>query len=95
MTKIEPAQNPKDIPLAVVKNMISLATSGFGMVVALAWNELIRKGVEEYIDPFFGKGGSIISLFIYAIFITFLGVIITVQLAQLQKKIEKADGKKN
>ena len=95
MAKIEPPPDTKNLPLAVIKNMISLATSGFGVVVALAWNELIKTAVKEYIDPFFGKGSGIISLFIYATFVTFLAVIITLQLGQLQKKIEEINGQKN
>ena len=89
MTKIETPDNPKDLPVAIIKNMISLATSGFGLVVALAWNEVIKKTVEEYIDPWLGKSGGIISMLIYAIVITLLAVIVTMQLSRLQKKMEK------
>ena len=89
MSKIETPENPKDLPVAVIKNMISLATSGFGLVVALAWNEVIKKTVEEYIDPWLGKSGGIISMLIYAIVITLLAVIVTMQLSRLQKKMEK------
>ena len=93
MSKIETPQNNKDLPVAVIKNMISLATSGFGLVVALAWNEVIKKTVEQYIDPWLGKGGGIISMLIYAVVITLLAVFVTMQLAQLQKKLSgsKAD----
>ncbi len=89
MTKIETPDNPKDLPVAIIKNMISLATSGFGLVVALAWNEVIKKTVEEYVDPWLGKSGGIISMLIYAIVITLLAVIVTMQLSRLQKKMEK------
>jgi len=89
MAKIETPDNPKDLPVAIIKNMISLATSGFGLVVALAWNEVIKKTVEEYVDPWLGKSGGIISMLIYAIVITLLAVIVTMQLSRLQKKMEK------
>ena len=89
MTKIETPDNPKDLPVAIIKNMISLATSGFGLVVALAWNEVIKKTVEEYIDPWLGKSGGIISMLIYAIVINLQAVIVTMQLSRLQKKMEK------
>ncbi|MBD3250621.1 MAG: hypothetical protein GF381_03575 [Candidatus Pacebacteria bacterium] len=88
MAKIEPADNIKEFPATVIKNMISLATSGFGLVVALAWNELIRASIERYIDPILGKGGGIISLAIYAVVMTLLAVLVTMQLAQIQKRIE-------
>ena len=95
MSKIETPTNPKDLPVAVIKNMISLATSGFGLVVALAWNEVIKKTVEQYIDPWLGKSGGIISMLIYAIVITLLAVFVTMQLAQLQRKFEKINEKIN
>ncbi|MBT3250166.1 MAG: hypothetical protein HN846_01780 [Candidatus Pacebacteria bacterium] len=95
MAKIETPNDPKDLPVAVIKNMISLATSGFGLVVALAWNEVIKKTVTEYIDPWLGKSGSIISMLIYAVVITLLAVFVTMQLAQLQRKFEKLNEKLN
>jgi uncharacterized membrane protein len=88
-------QTPKHIhefPVVLVKNMIALATSGFGLVVALAWNQLIQKIVADYIDPYFGKNGGVISLFLYAIVITLLAVLIITQLAALQKKLEEFTG---
>ena len=95
MAKIETPNDPKDLPVAVIKNMISLATSGFGLVVALAWNGVIKKTVTEYIDPWLGKSGSIISMLIYAVVITLLAVFVTMQLAQLQRKFEKLNEKLN
>ncbi len=88
MATIETPQDIKELPLAVVKNMILLATSGFGVVVALAWNEFIRSLVDTYINPYLGASSGIISLFIYAALMTFLAVIVTMQLAQVQKKLE-------
>ena len=88
-------QTPKRItefPLVLIKNMIALATSGFGLVVALAWNQLIQKLVADYIDPYFGKNGGIISLFLYAVIITLLAVLIITQLAAVQRKIEELSG---
>ena len=93
MTKIEAPNNPQDLPAAVIKNMISLATSGFGLVVALAWNEVIKKTVEQYIDPWLGKSGGLVSMLIYAVIITLLAVVVTMQLSQLQKKFEKIQDK--
>ncbi|MBU0578377.1 hypothetical protein KKE34_02755 [Patescibacteria group bacterium] len=95
MAKIETPSNSKDLPVAVIKNVISLATSGFGLVVALAWNEVIKKTVEEYIDPWLGKSGGIVSMLIYAIVITLLAVFVTMQLAQLQRKFEELSEKFN
>jgi hypothetical protein len=61
---------------------LKLMTSGFGLVSALAWNELIKEIVSQYIKPFFGESSGLISLVIYAVFITALAVFITYQLGK-------------
>jgi hypothetical protein len=88
MPGIETPEKITDFPLAVVKSMVGLATSGFGVVVALAWNDLIRRAVEQFIDPYLGKNSGLASLFIYSIVVTVLAVIVTMQLAYMQKKLE-------
>lgn len=93
MAKISTPTSAYEIPSAVIKNMVSLATSGFGLVVALAWNEVIKKTVEEYIDPYLGKDSGLISLLIYAVIMTVLAVIVTMQLSSLQKKFEELQEK--
>jgi hypothetical protein len=98
MANISTPNSLKEMPLSIVKNMIGLATSGFGVVVALAWNEAIKSAVETYIDPFLGENSGVISLFIYALVMTLLAVTVTMQLAHLQKTLEdvteKVSGKK-
>lgn len=87
-SKIQTPSNVSELPLALVKSMIGLATSGFGVVVALAWNQVIQKAVADYIDPYLGKNSGMISLFIYAMVMTALAVIVTMQLTQLQRGLE-------
>ena len=70
----------------LVKQMVTLSTSGFGLVAALAWNEAIQAFVKEYIDRYISVGSGIISRFIYAIIITALAVLITYQLTKLIKE---------
>ncbi len=70
----------------VLTQMLTLATSGFGLVAALAWNNLIQEVVEMYIKPLVGGASGIISLLIYAIIVTLLAVIITYNLSKLVKK---------
>ncbi len=89
MAKIETPEKFEELPLAMVKNMVTLATSGFGVVVALAWNELIKGFVAGYVDPYLGKDGTMISLFIYALLMTALAVLVTMQLATMQRRLEK------
>jgi hypothetical protein len=69
-----------------VKKTLDLATSGFGLVAALAWNEVIKETVNTYIKPFFGKESGIISLILYAVLITLLAVVVTYNLSKLAEK---------
>lgn len=73
----------------LVKQMLTLATSGFGLVAALAWNSLIQEFVNSYIKKFLPDGSGIISLLIYALVITALAVFVTYQLSKLSEKINE------
>jgi len=94
MSKIAPPNSFTDLPNSLIQNVISLSTSGFGVVVALAWNEAIKTAVTEFIDPYFGKSSGVVSLFIYALVITLLAVFATMQLSYIQKKLEMINNKK-
>lgn len=61
---------------------LKLMTSGFGLVAALAWNELIKELINQYVKPFFGAGSGLISLTIYAVVVTLLAVTVTYQLSK-------------
>ena len=77
----------KPLPHAVVTQMLSLATSGLGLVSALAWNEVVKTTVDTYIKPYVSAGSGLISLIIYAIIITALAVTVTYHLARLQQTL--------
>lgn len=77
----------KKLHIEVTRQMLTLATSGFGLVAALAWNNVIQAFVNDYIKKWI-PGSGLVSLLIYAILITALAVIITVQLSQLLEKLE-------
>ncbi len=64
---------------------LKLVTSGFGLVSALAWNELIKEVIKVYIRPIFGESSGLVSLLIYAVVVTFLAVLVTYQLSKLAK----------
>lgn len=70
------------------KQTLKLVTSGFGLVAALAWNELIKEVVNIFIKPYFGENSGLISLGIYAIIVTLLAVFITYQLSRLAEEKE-------
>ena len=67
----------------LLKQMVTLATAGFGLVAALAWNEAIQAFVKEYIDKYISVGSGIISRFIYAVIITIFAVVVTYQLTKI------------
>lgn len=71
----------------IVKKMLTLATSGFGLVAALAWNELIKEFVGQYVKKHFGQSSGVISLAIYAVIVTFLAVVVTYNLSKLSEKL--------
>lgn len=79
----------KKLHVEVVKQMLTLSTSGFGLVAALAWNSLIQEFVNSYIKRWLPDGSGLVSLFIYAVVITLLAVTVTVQLSRLAQKIQK------
>lgn len=70
----------------VLKQMLTLSTSGFGLVAALAWNELIKELVTQYIKPLAGASSGVITLLLYAVVITILAVTVTYNLTRLINK---------
>lgn len=69
----------------VLKQMLALSTSAFGLVAALAWNALIQELVSKYIEPLMGGASGVISLLIYAVVVTLLAVLVTYNLSKLVK----------
>ncbi|EKD65323.1 MAG: hypothetical protein ACD_50C00117G0005 [uncultured bacterium] len=78
----------KRLHIEVVRQMLTLTTSGFGLVAALAWNSVIQEFVNNYIKKWLPQESGIISLLIYAIIITALAVFITIQLSRVLKRLE-------
>lgn len=78
----------KRFHIELVKQMLTLATSGFGLVAALAWNNLIQEFVNNYVKKWFPESG-LVSLLIYALIITGLAVFITYQLSKLSEKLQE------
>lgn len=79
-------EEEKKFHTEVVKQMLALATSGFGLVAALAWNNLIQEFVNTYIKKVLPDGSGIWSLLIYAVIVTLLAVVITYNLSKILKK---------
>lgn len=87
------AKKKKRLHLSILKQLVKLSTSGFGLVAALAWNSVIQEFVTIYIKPYFSEGSSIISLLIYAVLITVLAVIVTYNLTRISEKVEEFDAR--
>lgn len=81
----------KQLRKELIKQLVTLATAGFGLVAALAWNEAIQAFVKEYIDQYISRGSGILSRFVYAVLITAFAVFVTYQLTKLIKDDEKKD----
>lgn len=79
----------KELQRQIIKQMLTLATNGFGLVAALAWNNVILEFVNSYVKRYFATGSGIVSLLIYAVLITALAVSVTYQLTRLSQDLEK------
>lgn len=79
-------QKQKKLHKELVQQMLTLSTSGFGLVAALAWNNLIQELVKSYVNKWFPQNGGVISLLIYALVVTILAVLVTFQLSKLSDK---------
>lgn len=82
------AKRRKSLPIEVVSQMLTLATSGFGLVSALAWNSVIQEFINNYIKKWLPSGSGMISLLIYAVAVTGLAVFVTLQLSSLKERLE-------
>ena len=78
----------KKLHKEIVRQMLTLATSGFGLVAALAWNSLIQEIVNNYIKIYLPGNAGLISLILYAVIITTIAVFVTVQLSQMLEKFK-------
>lgn len=83
---IEKKQEDKKFHQELITQLLTLTTSGFGLVAALAWNEAIQGFVKEFIEPRI-PGSGLFSKLIYAVLITGLAVLITFQLSKLSNHI--------
>lgn len=79
-------EKEKNLRQTAVSEMIRLMTASFGLIAALAWNQVIQELVKNYIQPIFGKDSGLISLLIYALVVTILAVTITYFVSRFVKK---------
>lgn len=86
--KSEKTAEEKSLKIVLVKQMLLLATSGFGLVAALAWNSLIQEFVSNYVKKWLPNNGGLMSLLIYALVVTSFAVFVTYQLTKLLRRID-------
>ncbi|OGE75348.1 MAG: hypothetical protein A3C85_02350 [Candidatus Doudnabacteria bacterium RIFCSPHIGHO2_02_FULL_48_21] len=75
--------------MKIIGEGLTMMGAAFSLVAALAWNEAIKKLIDEFIP----KGKGVLSLFIYAGIVTVIAVIITSRLSSLKEKIGEEEGK--
>jgi len=80
-------KNVNKLSQEVAIQTLTLASSALGLVAALAWNEAITEYINIYIKPYLAKGSGVISLFIYALFITAITVVVALQMARVKKRL--------
>lgn len=66
-----------------IATVISLVTTAFGVVVALAWNSALTALVAQI----FEANAKVTALFIYAVTITAIGVVVIIALGKLATRI--------
>ncbi len=82
----ESKEQSKTFHRELIEQLVTLSTSGFGLVAALAWNEAIQTFVQDYIQKFYPNQSGALSKFIYALLITAFAVLITYQLSKLSSR---------
>lgn len=85
----KPQKKRKRLHVEVVRQMVTLATSGFGLVAALAWNSAIQEFVNEYVKGWLPGQSGLVSLLAYAVIITIFAVVVTIQLSRILEKLER------
>ena len=72
--------------LALLENMSTLVSAGFGLVAALAWNDAI----QTLFNRVFGAASSLVAKFLYAAFITAVVVLVTTRLTRVADTVKKS-----
>lgn len=66
------------------KTVATMLTGAFGLVAALAWNDLIKRIIDHYISP----GSGVISQLLYAVLVTIIVVLVTLELGRIAQKVD-------
>jgi len=77
-----PLKQLKNLQKETREKMITLILAGFGLVAALAWNDAI----QTLFNQLFPKSNGVIGKFVYAVIVTIIVVIISLQLKETSEK---------
>ncbi len=80
----------KRLRVEFLKTMIQLATAGFGLAAALAWNTAIQSVIKRLLPA---DGSDIWSQIIYAIIVTAIAVFVTYSLGKMLQDEQAAQDK--
>lgn len=69
----------------IIEKIASLVTAAFGLVAALAWNGAIQAIFKQV----FGTAEGIVPMLTYAVIVTVIAVIVTVQVGKSAAKAKK------
>jgi len=75
----------------VIEKLAALVTAAFGLVAALAWNDTIKAVFLEL----FGTANGIWPLLVYAVVVTVIAVVITINIGKAANKATKTKDKKD
>jgi hypothetical protein len=72
----------------VISTIVSLVTSAFGFVAALAWNSAIQKVLADSVMPRLARAGLGAGgvLVVYAVFVTLLAIIVVFLLNRIASR---------
>lgn len=73
-----------------IKTLVTMVSSAFGLVAALAWNETISRTINKFLKP----GENILSWLIYALLVTSLAVLVGFYLSRLSAKHKEEEDEK-
>ena len=77
----------QEVKREIREKTLGYIVAALGLVAGLAWNEAIKEYVAVFIKPYFAKGSGVISLFIYAMAVTVVAVLITIQSTRVLERI--------
>lgn len=69
----------RSLTAEIAAQLLVLATSALGLVAALAWNDAIQAVFKEY----FPAAGGIVAKFVYAILVSLIIIVLTINLTKL------------